>query len=69
MPRGENWANDPWSDEDLLLALHLREREGLTYREIGRRVGRSPNAVIGALQRVNEATDAAEQDTQERRHG
>jgi hypothetical protein len=47
--------NEPWTDEDLLKALDLRDHEGLTMEVIGQRLGRNRNAVIGALSRVGAA--------------
>jgi hypothetical protein len=47
--------NEPWTDEDLLKALDLRDHEGLTMEVIGQRLGRKRNAVIGALGRVSAA--------------
>lgn len=51
---------DSWSDNELLTALHLRDHQGMTTREIGERMGRKRNSVIGALNRVN--TDVAKHD-------
>lgn len=45
--------NDLWTDEEILMALHLRDHEGMTRREIGERLGRKKNSVIGALNRVD----------------
>ena len=41
------------SDEDLLMALHLRDYVGMPIRDIGVRFGKSKNAMVGALHRVN----------------
>lgn len=38
-------------DEVLLTMMHMRDVEGLTARQIGERIGRSKNSVIGALYR------------------
>lgn len=44
-------------DAMALRILHMREHENLTCREIGERVGRSRNAIIGFLNRINRDTD------------
>lgn len=51
--------NDDWSDHDLLWALQARDL-GWTFRAIGERLGRSKNAVIGALSRVAADLEALE---------
>jgi chromosomal replication initiation ATPase DnaA len=51
-----------WSDEELLTALHLRDHQGMTTREIGERMGRPHNSVIGALKRVNSEADKHDAD-------
>ena len=40
-----------WSDRDMLDALSLSE-EGLTMKQIGERIGRSKNSVIGTVNRI-----------------
>lgn len=51
---------DEWPEQHILIALHLRDHEGMTCREIGERLGRTKNAVIGCLRRVDEETDASD---------
>ena len=49
--------NAPFSDEELLLALDLRDHEGLSFRQIAARFqGRTKNGIAGALHRVNVAS-------------
>lgn len=54
------------SDAQLLTALHMRDRLGLTYDEIARRVGRlagmtcTKNMMIGALRRIDRDTAATD---------
>lgn len=43
--------SDSWSDEHLLEALTL-SGQGWTRKEIGGRIGRSKNSVIGTLHRI-----------------
>lgn len=43
----------PWSDDELATAVRLR-RELVSASEIGRRLKRSRNSVIGALHRAKE---------------
>lgn len=43
------------SDEEILLALDLRDNEGMTMEQIGQRLGRSRNAVSGMMHRINQA--------------
>jgi hypothetical protein len=45
------------TDHELLRALHWRDHENLTTREIGERLGRTKNAIIGALCRIERDTD------------
>jgi hypothetical protein len=45
---------DFWSDEEILTALHLRDHQRMTRREIGERLGRKKNSVIGVLNRVDQ---------------
>lgn len=42
----------PLTDEDLLEMMHLHENEGLPYAAIAERMGRTRNAVAGAISRV-----------------
>jgi len=44
-----------WSDQEILEMLHLRDNEGLTCAEAGRRLGRGKNAVIGMWHRIARA--------------
>lgn len=53
---------DAMTDEQLLMALHLRDHEGLMTAEIGERLSRSKNSVVGALNRINRDTDASDPD-------
>lgn len=58
---------DDWTDEEILVALHMRDAEGLTMQQIGTAFGRSKNAVGGRLHRIPEPTDDAIKP--ENRHG
>ena len=49
-----------FTDEELLIALHWRDHDGLSTRQIGERLGRTKNAVIGAFTRIERDTDAAD---------
>ena len=51
-----------FSDREILQILHLKDVEGLTCRAIGERFGKSKNAIIGLLSRVNKETDASDPD-------
>lgn len=42
----------PYTDEEILTALHLFENEGKSARDIALRLGRTRNGVIGAMHRV-----------------
>lgn len=48
----------PWTDEQHLEALHLRDNEGLSYAEIGRKIKRSRGSLAGALHRIDVAIQA-----------
>jgi hypothetical protein len=52
----------PWSDAEMLEALHLRDACGLSAGQIARKVGRSRNAVLGVLHRIDAETDATDRD-------
>lgn len=49
--------NDPYTDEELLTALHLAENEGMSARDIATRLGRSRNGLIGAMYRVKRSVE------------
>jgi hypothetical protein len=46
-----------WSDTDILRALDMHERQGLTAAGVGRRMGRSRSAVLGMIHRINKDAD------------
>lgn len=46
-----------WTDEDMLMALHLHANEGMTAKQIGERFGRRKGSVIGMMNRVAKETD------------
>lgn len=46
---------DSWSDAAILEALRLRDLEGVSQAEIGRRLGATKNAVAAAFHRVRHA--------------
>lgn len=50
-----------WSDHDMLMALHLRDHEGLASSAIGARLGRSRSAICGLLNRIDRQTDKHDQ--------
>ncbi len=41
-----------WTDEEMLLALHMREAEGLTMAQIAIHLDKPRNAVIGMVNRL-----------------
>jgi hypothetical protein len=49
-------------DETLLRALHMRDIEGLTRREIAQRLGRGRNSWASILHRIDSATEPSEHD-------
>jgi hypothetical protein len=49
-----------WTDAEMLTALDLRDREGLTYRQIGARIGRGRSSVAICLNRVDAETDLSD---------
>jgi hypothetical protein len=55
-------ARDDWPEEDILMALHLRDHEGMMFKDIGARLGRTASAVIGLLNRINNDTDKSDPD-------
>lgn len=44
-----------WTDEDMLMALHLRDHEGLAYEAVGKRFGKSLGAIAGLFKRIADA--------------
>jgi hypothetical protein len=50
-----------WSDEDMLMALQLRD-EGKTMEQAGRAIGRPKNAIAGLYFRINTETAASDPD-------
>lgn len=55
-------AAPEWTEEEILMALHLRDHEGKSWREIGLRFGRTKSAVAGLLFRIDKATDEHDPD-------
>lgn len=49
----------PWTDDEMLTALHLMDDEGLTAEQVGRRVGRPRNSVLGIRHRVKTDYEAS----------
>lgn len=47
-----------WSDSEILEALDLHERQGLSFDAVAQRMGRSRGAVAGIVGRVSGAADA-----------
>ena len=45
-----------WTDEDMLMALHLYDHEGLTYDQIAARFGRTKGAIAGLMSRIRNDT-------------
>lgn len=42
-----------WTDDQMLMALHLRDHEGLTGQAIADRTGRSRSAICGMFNRID----------------
>lgn len=51
------------SDKDLLQWMHWRDHDKLSMQEIGDRVGRPRNSIIGGLNRVNLALRIADDES------
>lgn len=49
-----------WTDEEMLTALHLRDREFLSAAKIAKRLNRSRSAVLGLFHRIEHETDFAD---------
>ena len=47
----------PWSDGEMLRALELRDAQGLSAAEIGKRMGRSRASVLGVFKRISDDLD------------
>ena len=47
-----------WTDEEMLMALHLREAERLPMAEIAQHLGKSRSAVIGMVNRLLKIANA-----------
>ena len=56
-----------WSDMDILRALDWIDHEGLTRAQVGARIGRPKNSVIGAVGRI--VTDANKSDPDGNQNG
>jgi hypothetical protein len=52
----------PWTDEEMLEALYLRDHRGLSAAGVARRMGKTRNSVLGLLHRVGRDTDASDGD-------
>jgi hypothetical protein len=50
-------TDDPWTDAEILMALDLRDHDGLSYAAVGRYLGRTRNSVLSMLRRVDRDTD------------
>jgi len=50
------------SDIEILEALDLRDNDGLTMAQIGARLNKTKNAMIGLLSRVSKETEAYDYD-------
>ena len=46
-----------WPEQEILHALDLRDHEGLSYGQIGKRLRRTKNAVISTLRWVDAQAD------------
>ena len=51
-----------WSDTDTLMALDWRDHMGVTNAEIAKALGKTRNAVIGHLYKVDQATKPSKHD-------
>ncbi len=50
----------PWTDDEMLLALRLRDNHGLSAAAIAERMGRSRSSVLGVFKRIADDEAAAE---------
>lgn len=53
---------EPWTDAEMLEALYMRDHQGMTGEQIGKKLGRSKNSVIGMWNRVNAETERSKHD-------
>ena len=51
-----------WTEQDILLALHLRYNKGLTCADVSKRFGEGKNSIVGLMWRINMATDKTDPD-------
>lgn len=52
----------PLTDRQALDALDMRDNEGMTLEQIGARLGRSKNTIVGLFNRIRADTDATDAD-------
>lgn len=52
----------PATDEEILHILDLHDNEGLTFTEIGQRVGKSKSAIAGLAHRIKKVSEPSEHD-------
>lgn len=50
----------PWTDDEMLQALQLRDYHGLSAAAIAERMGRSRSSVLGMFKRIADDEAAAE---------
>jgi hypothetical protein len=50
----------PWTDEEMLEALYLRDHRGLSAANVARRIGKTRNSVLGMFHRVGRDTYASD---------
>lgn len=50
----------PWTDDEMLQALQLRDHHGLSAAAIAERMGRSRSSVLGVFKRIADDEAAAE---------
>ena len=47
----------PATDEEILHILDLHDNEGLTFVQVGQRIGKSKSAVAGLIYRIKKASE------------
>jgi hypothetical protein len=57
----------PWTDQQMLHALYMRDHQGKNLREIGKALGRPRNSVVGMMHRMN--VDLAQSDPDGNQNG
>lgn len=53
---------NPATDEEILHILDLHDNEGLTFVQVGQRVGKTKSAVSGLIHRIKKASEPSHHD-------